>query len=76
MICSKADISYIIVQANDSTTLFNVSGTLEVLQDHGRCVVASFRNLTENRKYTTSVHLQYDGGLEQDSLPVETSICS
>ena len=75
MICNKAVISSITVQANDSSASLNVSGTMEMLPDLGRCVVASFSNLPENRKYTTSVHIQYSGGVVQDSLPVETSMC-
>ena len=76
MICNKADISNITVQANDSSTSFSVSGTMEMLPGHERHVVASFKSLIENRKYTTSVHIQYSGGVEQDSLPVYTSMCS
>ena len=75
MVCSAA-ISSITVRANDSTNSFSVFGTIEVLPDCGRCVVASFNNLTENRKYTTSVHIQYSGGVEQNSPPVDTSMCS
>ena len=76
MICSKTDISHCTVQADDSSTSFTVPGTMEMLPGHGRHVVASFNNLPENRKYTTSVHIQYSGGVVQDTVPVDTSMCS
>ena len=43
--------------------------------DGGRRVVASFNNLVEDRKYSASVHVQYDGGVVQHSQPVEISEC-
>ena len=43
-----------------------------MLPNHGKRVVADF-NLTENRKYSASVFVQYSGGVEQRSKPVEFS---
>ena len=43
-----------------------------MLSDHGRRVVAVF-NLIENRKYSASISVQYNGGVEQHSQPVEIS---
>ena len=76
MICNTAAISSITVQAKNSSTSFIVPGTMEMLPNHGRRVVASFNKLTENWKYSVSVHIHYSGGVEQDSLPVNISMCS
>ena len=36
-------------------------------------VMATFNNLKENRKYTATVQVQYNGGVIQQSQPVEIS---
>ena len=41
--------------------------------DGVRRVMATFTNLEENRKYSASVHVQYNGGVVQQSQPVEIS---
>ena len=40
-----------------------------------RRVMTTFTNLEENRKYSASVHVQYNGGVVQQSQPVEISEC-
>ena len=44
--------------------------------DGVRRVMATFTNLQENRKYSASVHVQYNGGVVQRSQPVEISECA
>ena len=43
--------------------------------DGVRRVMATFTNLEENRKYSASVHVQYNGEVVQQSQPVEISEC-
>ena len=46
---------------------------MNTLHDSRRKVMATFTNLKENRKYSASVHVQYNGGVVQQSQPVEIS---
>ena len=72
MSCGEA-ISDIIVEAcHDTSVCINVSAAIT---DDSRRVAATFSNLMENRKYSTKVHVLYNGGVEQQSQSVEISKC-
>ena len=50
----------------------NASGNL-MFANSMHSVTVTFTNLEENRKYSASVHVQYNGGVVQQSQPVEIS---
>ena len=57
-----------------SSSCVNVIGIVNMSAADGvRRVMATFTNLEENRKYSASVHVQYNGGVVQQSQPVEIS---
>ena len=51
----------------------NTHGVLSSTSDVVRRVMATFTNLEENRKYNATVHVEYNGGVVQQSQPVEIS---
>ena len=46
---------------------------MNISHDGTRKVTTTFTNLEENKKYSASVHVQYNGGVVQQSQPVEIS---
>ena len=53
-----------------------VSGTLDNITKYERRVVATFNTLEENRNYVMTLTLEYNGGVRQESHPVNISKCS
>ena len=72
MLCGNA-VNTVIVEACNSSSCVNVTGIMNMSADGVRRVMATFTNLEENRKYSASVHVQYNGGVVQQSQPVEIS---
>ena len=72
MVCRNA-VNIVTVEACLSSSCVNVTGIINVSADGVRRVMATFTNLEENRKYSASVHVQYNGGVVQQSQPVEIS---
>ena len=70
--CREAINKVIVEACSDASACINVTADIA---DAGRRVVANFSNLIENRKYTVIVHVLYNGGIEQQSQPVESSEC-
>ena len=66
-------IDRITVEACLSSSCVNVTGIMNMSADGVRRVMATFTNLEENRKYSASVHVQYNGGVVQQSQSVEIS---
>ena len=63
-------------EACNSSSCVSVTGIMNMSADDvmpRRVVVATFTNLEENRKYSASVQIQYNGGVVQQSQPVEIS---
>ena len=75
--CSEAIevITAITVKAClNSSNCTNTTGTIEMLPSGRESVTATFTNLPENKKYSASVHVLYNGAaVEQQSQPVEIS---
>ena len=71
---SRNKISIVTIEACNHvhSNCVNISGVLS-FTDGVRRVMATFDNLEENRKYSASVHVQYNGGVVQQSQPVEIS---
>ena len=71
--CTNA-ISHVIIKAclNDSSCT-STNGTVSMLPDGERRVMATFTDLMENRKYTATLNIHYNGGVVQQSQPVEIS---
>ena len=74
MVCGNA-VSSVTVEACLSSSCVSVTGIMNMSADGVRRVMATFTNLEENRKYSASVHVQYNGGVVQQSQPVEISEC-
>ena len=72
MLCGNA-VNSATVEACLSSTCVSVTGIMNMSADGVRRVMATFTNLEENRKYSASVHVQYNGGVVQQSQPVEIS---
>ena len=72
MVCENA-VNSVTVEACGSSSRVNVTGIMNMSADGVRRVMATFTNLEENRKYSASVHVQYNGGVVQQSQPVEIS---
>ena len=53
----------------------NTTGNVSMLSDGGRRVVATFTNLTENRIYSASALVYYDGEMMHHSHPEDISEC-
>ena len=70
--CGNA-ISHITVEVclNSSCTITNE--TQDMSFNGERRVMATFTDLTENRKYTATLNINYNGGVVQQSQPVEIS---
>ena len=72
-ICRIA-VNKVTVQACDTDSCVNETAIFTMLPDGRMEVVASFNNLVENRKYLVTVQVLYNGGVVQDSLPVNASM--
>ena len=73
MLCGNA-ISHVIVEAClNSSFCIIANETVNLLPDGVRSVVATFTDLIENRKYTSTSKLSYNGGLTQQSKAVGIS---
>ena len=72
MLCGTA-VNIVTVEACNSSSCVSVTGTMNMSADGVRRVMATFTNLEENRKYSASVHVQYNGGMVQQSQSVEIS---
>ena len=73
MLCGNA-VNSVTVEACNSSSCISATGIVNMSDDGVRRVVmATFTNLEENRKYSASVHVQYIGGVVQQSQPVEIS---
>ena len=72
MFCGNA-VNSVTVEACLSSSCVNVTGIVNMSADGVRRVMATFTNLEENRKYSASVHVRYNGGVVQQSQPVEIS---
>ena len=72
MLCGNA-VNSITVEACLSSSCVSVTGITNMSADGARRVMATFTDLEENRKYSASVHVQYNGGVVQQSQPVEIS---
>ena len=71
--CENA-IDTIITQACLDSCVNASTSTVDMLSDGRRRVVATFTDLLENRKYSASVYVQFNGGgLIQQSPSVEIS---
>ena len=70
--CGNA-VNSVTVKACLSSSCVDVTGIMNMSTDGMRRVMATFTNLEENRKYSASVHVQYNGGVVQQSQPVEIS---
>ena len=71
-ICRSALVLKISIQIySDINNCKNTSGTVSMLPDGGRSVVATFSDLTENRMYSASVYTHYDGGMLHHSQAVD-----
>ena len=72
VVITRNAISSVTVEACTSSFCVSSPGILSSV-DGVRRVMATFTNLEENRKYSASVHVQYNGGVVQQSQPVEIS---
>ena len=71
--CKNA-ISHITVEAClNSSFCANTSAAVDLLSDSERTVVATLSDLMENRKYIATLNIVYNGGVVQQSQPVEIS---
>ena len=71
-VCGNA-ISHVIVKVCLNSSCTSTNGTVDLLPDGERRVMATFTDLMENRKYTATLNINYNGGVVQQSQPVEIS---
>ena len=64
-------ITHVIVKACLNSSCTSTNGTVD--PDGVRRVMATFTDLMENRKYTATLNINYNGGVVQQSQPVEIS---
>ena len=64
--CGNA-VNSVTVEACNSSSCVSVTGITDTSADGVRRVMATFTNLEENRKYSASVYVQYNGGVVQQS---------
>ena len=65
----QCQVDNIYIKACNNSACVNATG----MSADGRRVTASFTSLKENKKYTATVEVQYNGGMVQQSHPVEIS---
>ena len=70
--CGNA-ISHVTVEACLYSSCTSTNGTVVLLSNGVRRVMATFTDLMENRKYTATLNINYNGGVVQQSQPVEIS---
>ena len=69
-----SDIEAVVFRFSDGSHFLTLSNATSVVVEDGVSrVMATFTNLEENGKYSASVHVQYNGGVVQQSQPVEIS---
>ena len=68
-VCDNA-ISHVTVEACLDSSCTSTNGTMS---DGERRVMATFTDLMENRKYTATLNIHYNGGVIQQSQPIEIS---
>ena len=71
-ICGGA-INGVTVEACLNSSCTSTIGTVNMLSNGVRRVMATFTDLMENRKYTATLNINYNGGVVQQSQPVEIS---
>ena len=71
-VCEKA-INHVIAKACLNSSCTSTNGTVDMLSNGVRRVMATFTDLMENRKYTAKLNINYNGGVVQQSQPVEIS---
>ena len=75
VVINRNAISNVTIEACNDRLCISAHGVISMSADGVRRVMATFTNLEENRKYSASVHVQYNGGVVQQSQPVEISEC-
>ena len=65
-VCGNA-ISHVTVEACLDSSCTSTNGTVSMLLDGERRVMATFTDLMENRKYTATLNIHYNGGVVQQS---------
>ena len=73
-VCTNA-ISHVTVEACLNSSCTSTNGTVSMLPDGERRVMATFTDLMENRKYTATLNIHYNGGVVQQSQQLEISEC-
>ena len=69
-ICGGA-INGVTIEACLNSSCTSTNGTLNMLSNGERRVMATFTDLMENRKYTATLYINYNGGVVQQSQPVD-----
>ena len=70
--CGNA-ISIVAVKVCLNSSCTSINETVNMLSNDVRRVMATFTDLMENRKYTATLNINYNGGVVQQSQPVEIS---
>ena len=71
-----SDIEEVVFRFSNGSHFLTLPNTTSAVAEDGvRRVMATFTNLEENRKYSASVLVQYNGGVVQQSQPVKISEC-
>ena len=65
-VCGNA-ISHVTIEACLNSSCTSTNGTVSMLPDGERRVMATFTDLMENRKYTATLNIHYNGGVVQQS---------
>ena len=71
--CGNAT-SHVTVEACLNSSCTSTNGTVSRLPDGERRVMATFTDLMENRKYTATLNIHYNGGVVQQSQLVPESL--
>ena len=74
MLCGNA-VNSGTIEACNSSSCVSATGIMNMSADGVKRVMATFTNLEENRKYSASLHVQYNGGVVQQSQLVKISEC-
>ena len=69
----KIAINHTTVQVCLNSSCTGTNGTVSMLPDGERRVMATFSDLMENRKYTATLNIHYNGGVVQQSQQLEIS---
>ena len=68
-------ISHVTVEACLNSSCTSTKGTVSMLPDGERRAKVIFTDLIENRKYTATLNIHYNGGVVQQSQQLEISEC-